>query len=71
MKYFKNYKYGIGFGTAGRNAYKVSKVWKLGIHIFTTSTNLIFRICYLRTKKRTYYWQFSIQVKKQYDCCGQ
>ena len=63
MKYTKNYRFGIGFGTVCRYAYKVSKVWKLGIHAFINDTDFVFRICYLRTSKATYYWQFFIQIK--------
>ena len=71
MKYTKNFRLGIGFGKVGRNAHKVSKVWKLGIHAFMNDTNFIFRICYLRTIKATHYWQFFIQIKENNCCCGQ
>ena len=71
MKYTKNFRLGIGFGKVGRNAHKVSKVWKLGIHAFTNDTDFIFRICYLRTIKATHYWQFFIQIKENNCCCGQ
>ncbi len=35
----------------GRNAYRVSKVWKLGFHAFLNGDDFILRFCYLRTKK--------------------
>lgn len=70
MKYTKNYRLGIGFGSVGRNAYKLTKVWRLGIHTFICDTDLIFRICYLRTKKATHYWQFYVQIKKNNCCCS-
>ena len=69
MKYTKNYNFWIGFGAVGRNAYKVSKVWKLGCHLFKSGGYLTFRICFLRTKEATYYWEVSAQIKKQLDCC--
>lgn len=34
----------------GRNAYRVSKVWKLGFHAFLNGDDFILRFCYLRTK---------------------
>lgn len=71
MKYSMNFKFGIGFGKVGRNAYELSKVWKLGVHAFMNDGNFILRICYLRTKKATYYWQFHVKVKNEYCCsCG-
>lgn len=54
-------------GKVGSKAYMVSKVWKLGLHIFTTE-DLIIRLCYFRNKKATYYIQFSKQIKKQLEC---
>lgn len=55
----------------GRNAYKVSKVWKLGLHIFGNGEDLIFRICYLRNKHGTHYVQLSVKIKECGDCgCG-
>lgn len=50
-------------GTVGRNAYRVSKVWKLGFHSFINGGDYILRICYLRTKKHTYYVQVSFKTK--------
>lgn len=47
----------------GRNAYRVSKVWKLGFHVFLNGENLIARLCYLRTKRHTHYIQASIKVR--------
>lgn len=57
-KFYKNQKYYIGFGTAGSEAYKASKVWGLGFHLFENGGYKVFRICYLRTKTTTFYWQF-------------
>lgn len=55
----------------GRNAYKVTKKWRLGPHIFVCGEDLIFRICYLRNKKGTQYIQLSIKIKECSDCgCG-
>lgn len=49
----------------GKNAYKVSKVWKLGPHIFFNDGDIIFRFCYLRTKLHTFYIQLSINICKK------
>jgi hypothetical protein len=53
---------------AGRTAYKVSKVWKLGFHVFVNGEDLIFRICYLRNKKGTHYVQLSVKIKEELNC---
>lgn len=55
-------------GRVGIKAYTISKVWKLGVHIFLNGEDLIFRLCYLRNKKGTHYIQFSIRVRKQLEC---
>lgn len=60
---FKFYK-----GKVGSKAYEVSKVWRLGVHIFLNEEDIIFRICYLRNKKGTHYIQLSIKVRKQFEC---
>lgn len=70
MKHFKNYKYGIGFNHVGAKAYKVTPVWRLGIHLFKCDCDVIFRICYFRSKHRTYYWQFRYQYKNSYEVNG-
>lgn len=57
-------------GKVGRNAHTVSKVWKLGFHLFQTSTDIVFRLCYLRTKKGTHYIQVSKQIRQVLDCAG-
>lgn len=58
-------------GRIGRTAYKVSKVWRLGFHIFVNGEHLIFRLCYLRNKNGTHYIQLSIKIKDELDCgCG-
>ena len=55
----------------GRNAYKVSKVWKLGFHVFVNGEDLVFRICYLRNKRGTHYVQLTLKIKECGDCgCG-
>lgn len=57
---------------AGRNAYKVAKVWKLGPHIAVCGEDLVFRICYLRNKSGTHYIQLSVKIKECADCgCGE
>ena len=60
---FKFYK-----GKVGSKAYTVSKVWKLGWHIFLNGEDLIFRVCYLRNRKGTHYIQFSIKIRQQLEC---
>jgi hypothetical protein len=55
-------------GKAGRNAYQVSKVWKLGFHAFICGEDLVFRICYLRNKSGTHYVQLSIKIRECLDC---
>ena len=52
----------------GRFAYQVSKVWKLGYHIFNNEEDLVFRVCYLRNKKGTHYVQLSVKVRECCDC---
>lgn len=54
----------------GKNAYKVSKVWKLGFHVFLNGENLVFRICYLRNEKGTHYVQLSLKVRKELNCAN-
>lgn len=53
----------------GRLAYQVSKVWKLGFHVFVNGEDLIFRVCYLRSKKGTHYVQLSVKVRECCECC--
>ena len=55
-------------GKVGTKAYEVSRVWKLGVHIFFCEEDLVFRVCYLRNKKGTHYIELSIKVRKQLDC---
>lgn len=55
-------------GLIGRNAYLVSKVWKLGFHSFINGGDYILRICYLRTKKHTHYVQVSFKTKDIGEC---
>lgn len=51
-------------------AYTVSKVWRLGIHMFLNGEDLIFRVCYWRNSKGTHYAQISMKVRKELDCRG-
>lgn len=64
MRFSKDRSKYYGFGTVGRNAYKVSKVWKLGFHLFEHNGCKVFRICYLRTNNKTYYFQYEWGHKK-------
>lgn len=52
----------------GKNAHRVSKVWKLGFHVFLNGEDLVFRICYLRNEKGTHYVQMSIKVREELNC---
>lgn len=52
----------------GKNAYKVSKVWKLGFHVFLNGEDLTFRVCYLRNENGTHYVQMSIKVREELYC---
>lgn len=54
----------------GKNAYQVSKVWKLGFHVFLNGEDLVLRICYLRNEKGTHYVQMSIKVREELDCAN-
>ena len=54
----------------GKNAYKVSKVWKLGFHVFLNGEDLVFRICYLRNEKGTHYVQLSFKVREELNCAN-
>ena len=68
----KNKKVYIALHDAvGRNAYKVSKYWKLGPHLFTTGDgDVIIRLCYYRNSKRTYYSQISYQYREGWHNAG-
>lgn len=65
MKYSKDFSKGIGFDHVGNKAHKVSSVWKLGPHIFKNDGSFIFRVCFLRTKAKTYYFQAYITTGKR------
>lgn len=54
----------------GKNAYQVSKVWKLGFHVFLNGEDLVFRICYLRNEKGTHYVQLSLKVREELNCAN-
>lgn len=51
-------------GKVKRDAYKKSKVWKLGPHYFYCDGDMILRLCFLRTRNTTYYCQLSWQSDK-------
>lgn len=55
-------------GRVGSKAYTVSKVYKLGFHLFLNGEDLIFRVCYLRNIKGTHYVQVSIKIREELDC---
>lgn len=50
-------------GLIGRNAYLVSKVWKLGFHSFINGDDYILRICYLRTKNIPIMFRYLLKLK--------
>ena len=52
----------------GRNAYRVSKVWKLGFHGFVNGGYYVIRFCYLRTKRYTHYIQASFKTYNIGEC---
>lgn len=54
-------------GCVGNNAWKVSKVWRLGFHSFTDSmgTYRVIRLCFFRNKEHTFYAQFSWETRSQ------
>lgn len=52
----------------GRNAYKVSKVWRLGFHAFNNGNDFIIRLVYFRNSHATYYMQLSVKVRNICDC---
>ena len=54
-------------GIVGNNAYRLSKVWKLGIHLFECDHIKIFRVCYLRTNKHTYYLDISKKIGERVE----
>ena len=54
-------------GCVGRNAYRVSKVWRLGFHTFFNGEDFVSRLCYLRTKKHTHYAQVAVKVRNKGD----
>ena len=69
MKYNKDYTFEIGFGRVGARAGEDCNVWKMGVHIISNDKYWIFRICYLRTQKRTYYWQMAFHKKELEVIC--
>lgn len=71
-KFFgKNKRFYACASKMGRNAYKVSNVWKLGFHVFHTSDgSKTFRLVYFRSKKHTYYCEISIARNNYNECCN-
>ena len=57
-------------GKVGSKAYTLSNVWKLGIHLFEIPECIVFRVCYLRTNKHTYYFDISKTREPRYTQCG-
>lgn len=53
-------------GRVGSNAYKVSKVWKIGAHVFMNGGDFIARLCYLRTETCTHYIQVSVNFDEKF-----
>ena len=56
-------------GKVGNKAYTVSNVWKLRIHLFEIHERFLFRVCYLRTNKHTYYFDVSKKREPCYTQC--
>lgn len=51
-------------GKIGRDAWKVSKNWRLGFHLFDyIRGGKTFRLVYLRTKKHTHYIDIDYGMK--------
>ena len=57
-------------GKVGNRACILSNVWKLGIHLFEIPECIVFRVCYLRTNKHTYYFDISKTREPCYTQCG-
>ena len=57
-------------GKVGNRACILSNVWKLGIHLFEIPECIVFRVCYLRTNKHTYYFDISKKREPCYTQCG-
>lgn len=70
MIYNKDFSFGIGFETAGSKAYETCKTYRLGCHLFKNGNDLIFRICFLRTKTTTHYFQISKQIRPRLNANG-
>lgn len=61
IKQLKIYK-----GKAGKNAYKVSDVWRLGFHYFINGGDKILRFCYFRGKD-THYIELAYKFREVYE----
>ena len=50
----------------GKDAYKVSKTWRLGFHVFSTDHFHTIRLCYLQNESGTHYIELT-KDRKVYD----
>ena len=55
----------LSIDKVGKDANKLSKVWNLGFHAFSTEHFHTIRLCYLRNKKGTHYIELT-KDKKNY-----
>lgn len=53
----------------GKDAYLVSKTWRLGFHAFRTEHFSTLRLCYLRDKRGTHYMEIT-KERRCYNTCG-
>lgn len=54
----------------GNKAHEVSKVWRLGFHIFDCDNERVFRLCYFRNSHATYYIQLAIRMRESLAISG-
>ena len=57
-------------GRVGATAYTVSRVWRLGFHLFESDCHIVFRLCYFRNSHATYYMQIMYQYKENLTTSG-
>ncbi len=62
LKFTKSY--------VGATAYTVSRVWRLGFHLFKSGGDIIFRLCYFRNSHATYYMQIAYQYREDLTTPG-
>lgn len=60
-------KFRVHKGTVGSLAYKVSKTFRLGFHLFKNGNDIIFRFVYLRTKDYSYYIEIAYKYRDIYE----